>query len=116
MPHLLPWVSAKHLTLYSRYSWQNEKIIMNQLYTSVFTPTDSVDSTYSAAFDTYFHHSLSSTLPRYDLLGYDLTTQVIEMLTKDTITPYQGLQSTIRYERDSVGGGWKNKNIQVIRK
>lgn len=116
MPHLLPWVSAKHLTLYSRYSWQNEKIIMNQLYTSVFTPTDSVDSTYSAAFDTYFHHSLSSILPRYDLLGYDLTTQVIEMLTKDTITPYQGLQSTIRYERDSVGGGWKNKNIQVIRK
>lgn len=116
MPHLLPWIGLKRLTLYSRYSWQNEKILMNQLYTSVFTPTDCVDSLYTAAFDTYFHHSLSGTLPRYDLLGYDLTAQVIEMLTTDTIVPYQGLQSTIRYERDSLGSGWINRNIQVIRK
>lgn len=116
MSHLLPWVSSKQLTLYSRYSWQGEKILMNQIYTTVFTSDDSFDPAYTEDFDTYFHHTLSSTQPRYDLLGYDLTSQVIEMLVSDSITTYTGLQSVIRYERDSPKSGWKNRNIQVIRK
>lgn len=116
MPHLFPLVVSKHVTLYSRYSWQNEKILTNQIYTSVFAPSVAVDSAYTEAFDTYFHHSLSSSLPRYDLLGYDLTNHVIEMLASEIVSTYQGLQSTIRFERDAAEGGFKNKNIQVIRK
>lgn len=116
MSHLLPWASSKQLTLYSRYSWQGEKILMNQIYTTVFTSDNSLNPTYTEDFDTYFHHTLSSTQPRYDLLGYDLTSQVIEMLVSDSITTYTGLQSVIRYERDSPKTGWKNRNIQVIRK
>ena len=36
MPHLLQAVGTHRITLLSRYSWQNEKIVLPQMYTSVF--------------------------------------------------------------------------------
>ena len=36
LPHLFRLVGKYQITLYSRYSWQNEKILLPQIYTSVF--------------------------------------------------------------------------------
>ena len=76
-------------------------------------------------FDTYFGHILSETLPRYDLLGYDITLHLLRMLQqayakKTTLLPadeiWVGTQTTIRYKKVFEQGGYENQTIHIIRK
>lgn len=123
MPHLMKIYGQFRITLFSQYSWQKEKIVLPQLYTSVFASDPVVSEEYEALYRQYFNHELASTQPRYDLLGYDLTSQLIQMLMErknmdvsewmNTHT-WEGAQETIHYQPVGEQGGWENQIIQII--
>ena len=112
------------ITLYSQYSWLNKNIVLPQLYTSAFSEELQVSEAYQLAFQKYFGHELSSVLPRYDLLGYDLTLHLLRMLqqahkenrTLPTDNIWEGTQANIQYKQVSPQGGYENQTIYVIRK
>lgn len=121
MPHLLRACGNYHVTLFSHYSWQNEKIILPQLYTSVFAPMPIVPDDYEQLFEQYFDHELSSDQPRYDLLGYDLTKHLLGMLQQqqmpnDSIShaTYEGIQANIHYLQTNPQGGLENHIVHII--
>lgn len=126
MPHLLQAQTQYRITLLSHYAWQKEQVPLPQLYTSVFLPQPQVSEDYEENYRLYFGHTLSTRFPRFDLLGYDLTRQTLQLLswkkarigTQEELLQrtYRGLQSDIRYERVGEQGGWENRNIQVIRR
>ena len=109
-----------HLTLFSQYSWQNEKIVLPQLYTTVFTNDNEIPETYTSVFEEYFGHTIASAQPRYDLLGYDLTMHLLQLLQNDSLNHdttevHNGVQSDIEYHRLEAGG-YENQMIHIIRK
>lgn len=123
MPHLLKACGNYRITLFSHYSWQSEKIILPQLYTSVFTPQPTVSEEYEWLFEQYFDHELSSYQPRYDLLGYDLTNQLLDMLilqksSQDNTVMLQdvwtGTQANIHYQPTAPKGGYENHIVHII--
>ena len=127
MPHLLQAATMYRITLYSHYSWQNENIVLPQLYASVFEREPVVPDSYQALFDTYFAHELSSTLPRYDLLGYDLTSHLLHVLRHQVDTTIQadsinvfgdllweGVQADIRYKQSAPQSGYENYIMHII--
>lgn len=120
MPHLLEVANTYRVTLYSHYSWQNEKIILPQLYASVFIQEPMVPENYQKLFDQYFAHELSSNQPRYDLLGYDLTSHLLNALLQDTTATmftdniWQGTQADIRYQQTAPEGGYENQIMHII--
>ena len=120
MPHLIQRHSAYPITLLSRYSWQNERIILPQLYTTIFSDSISVTDAYEEIWQQYFNHTLSSTQPRYDLLGYDQTRHLLQLLqtSTDTINTqvWHGIQSDIQYQQLNPEGGYENQQIHIIRK
>lgn len=120
MPHLLTAKKTYKLTLLSQYSWQNEKIMLPQLYTTVFTTSDEIPEEYTSVFDEYFGHEITTTQPRYDILGYDLTLHLLHLLQnnslcQDTTELWNGIQSAIYYQRLEKGG-YENQRIHIIRK
>lgn len=129
---LLAAAAAHPVTLFSHYMWQKENIGLPQIYTSIFEVVqDSTDhspmAAYQQDFEHYFSHTLSSTLPRYDLLGYDLTAHLVgllqqlqdsadEVYSHSVLTKmYHGLQSDIQYQRQEQGG-YINSAIHVVRR
>jgi hypothetical protein len=126
IPHLLAAYSKYRITLFSHYSWQSEKIILPQLYTSVFAKECLVPDNYDELYRTYFNHELSSLQPRYDLLGYDLTKHLLHMLMhgqQDTNAnirevianyPWAGTQANIHYQPIGEQGGFENNNVYII--
>lgn len=114
MPQILNARYGKQLTLISRYSWQKEKIVLPQLYTTVFSTDVPADSThYNELYQRYFHHAPAGEDPRYDLLGYDLTRSLLALMMGEE---YFGIQSDIRLERINENGGMVNTRVQVIEK
>lgn len=125
MPHLLKGYSQYRIILYSQYSWQNEKIILPQIYTSVFKPDCSIPSGYGQMFEKTFGHKRASSRPYYDLLGYDLTSHLLRMLQQTPATSrktsikqrnWRGIQANIHYKKNSSQGGYENNMIHIIRK
>lgn len=125
MPHLLKIYGKYQITLFSQYSWQDERILLPQLYTSVFAPEPQPSEEYERLFDSYFQHDLSSTHPRYDLLGYDLTSQLLHMIhaaeqdsvcVRDTMINHrwEGAQVDIQYMPVSEQGGLENHIVHII--
>ena len=70
-------------------------------------------SHYDEVFAKYFKHEHASSMPRFDLLGYDLIRQLIAIIQGKE---YFGLQSDMQFERVNEQGGWINTKVQVIRK
>ena len=120
IPHLLHLVGKYHVTLFSRYSWQNEKILLPQIYTSVFKEEDMYVEDYENLYRMYFETTPSSQQPRYDLLGYDLTKHLIYSLLDSNAEVYHelwsGIQTEIQYKTASTHAGYENVKINVIRK
>ena len=113
------------MTLFSHYSWQNERIELPQLYTSVFSPEYVVPTSYDELYRYYFNHELSSLHPRYDLLGYDLTKQLLQIMDaaeKDSISIrdtmmnqyWEGIQVDIHYQPMAEEGGLENNVVHII--
>ncbi len=120
MPYLLSGRQGKRLTILSQYAWLTERILLPQLFTSVFhAPQGESLARYEQDFAQYFGHQLSSTYPRYDLLGYDLTRYMLEAL-KDGVfrapdSTYEGVQSAIRFTQ--IGnGGYENTHVTIERR
>ncbi len=114
LPHVLNGKAGHHVTMYSQYSWQKEKILLPQIYTSVFATDVPADlAHYESMFDTYFKHEHGTDLPRFDLLGYDITRQLVAWLQGKE---YFGLQSDMKFEKVSEEGGYINTKVAVIRK
>lgn len=113
MPHLL-LTGGKSLTLHTQYSWQKERILLPQIYTTEFATEFPADMThYNELYARYFGHEHASSDPRYDLLGYDLMRTLISHLCGKE---YKGLQSDAVLVRMSSTGGYKNSNVRVVRK
>lgn len=101
------------VTLLSQYSWLKEDIRLPQIFTSVFTANTSLEA-YEKLWNTYFHTEHQSSIPRYDLLGYDLMTQLVAVVNGETHR--RGLQSNIFWYRESDEDGWQNINVRVVKK
>lgn len=130
MPHLHKAAETGNLVLLSHYSWDNEPIRMPKLLTSVFHPIqeDSLAvewELYQQNYSRYFGHTLASTHPRFDLLGFDLTRHLILILQElqdiaDPVyrehiltQPYSGIQENIIYQHQQEGG-YINRSISVV--
>ena len=88
---------------------------MPQLYVSVFAQEPYIPETYQTLFDRYFAHELSSTHPRYDLLGYDLTSHLLHTLHHQTGNEvWEGTQTNIHYQQTAPEGGFENHIIHII--
>ena len=120
MPYLLSGKRGKRLTLLSQYAWQGERILLPQLFVSVFrSPDNEALERYNQDFAQYFGHTLSSTQPRYDLLGYDLTSYLLDALRDGTFhvqeTLYDGLQSSLLFTQIE-DGGYENTHVIIQRR
>lgn len=118
MPRVIHARGTHRLTLYSRYSWAKEKILLPQLYTSIFTAEDTPErAAYEDLYERYFGHAHSSDMPRFDLLGYDLLHETVAFLREQNdsteAAPYRGLQSHAVFERVSEDGGYQNTHITI---
>ena len=114
LPHLISGKGDRRITLHSLYAWQKERIIIPQVYTTLFTTDDIPElAEYETKYTTYFGHKHASLIPRYDLLGYDITHQFLDALSGKKPTP--GLQSDIRFQK--IGeGGYINTHIALVHK
>ncbi len=108
------------ITLFSHYGWQDELLPVGSFYTSVFNKSKLIDlqlAAYHLKFKHFFGHAIESERPRYDLLGYDLTTYMIQMLQSNApCTIYQGLQSDVLFKQVNDRGGYENTCIQIMTK
>lgn len=127
MNKILSQKNGQDIALFGRYSWKNEKTAIPMVYISMFRePSAGELSAYEALYKRYFGHALSSTNPRYDLLGYDITRSTIHYLLRSQQAiseaerdaafgeAYHGLQSDTRYTRTGEGGGCVNAGIHLI--
>jgi len=125
IPHLEQASRQYHITLYSQYSWSEETISLPQIYTCAFNDSIQVPAQYILNFQEYFGHELCTKLPRYDLLGYDLTLHLLHMLQQAHITSnntlpadiiWNGTLTDIQYKKVAPQGGYENQTIHIIRK
>lgn len=117
MPYLLSGKGNKQLTVLGLYAWQSERVLLPLMAAGVFrTPEGEAAARYERDFAQYFGHTLSSTQPRYDLLGYDLTNYTLEALKTGTFqvpdTTYEGIQSSILFKQIE-NGGYENTHIVI---
>ena len=114
LPHLINGKADCRVSLFSQFGWQKERIVMPQVYTTIFA-TDSVPALaqYETTYSTYFGHQHASLIPRYDLLGYDITRQFLDRIIGNEPTP--GLQSDIRFTQ-AGDGGFINTHIMLTHK
>lgn len=116
---IIKYLSAQkypRICLYGSYSWQKfyDEFKLPMIYTTAFTTDSEADlSTYDADWDYYFGFGHPSTLPRYDLLGYDLTRKLITTIQNRNQS--KGLQSDIFFVPYTEGGGQVNGHIEVLR-
>ena len=111
MPHLAKIQEAGYrIRIVSQYSWQKEKPVLPQVYTSMFT-VEGEHVIYDAMWSDSFKNEHVCEMPRYDLLGYDLMKAlVLRLQGKNEAT---GIQSVIRW-RQVEKGGWQNEGVKVV--
>ncbi len=103
----------------SHYGWSTEMLPIDGFYSSVFNRSKLFDlrlTSYNLKFHHFFMHDISSDAPRYDLLGYDITSWTIQYLLDTYIEKvhYKGLQSDIRFVKINENGGYQNAEIKVL--
>ena len=113
MPHLTALRNKGYnLRILSQYSWIKEDISLKQVYTSMFTSTANRDA-YDTQWSTYYIGDHVSDVPRFDLLGYDMTRALVAWLQGEK--EVNGLQSVIRWQQDE-NGGYQNAAVKVVEK
>jgi len=113
-----------NILLYEQYSWknQNAQVRFKSFSIAPFKPLlNDVDFTnYTALFKNFFNWKITSTNPRYDVLGYDLGNYTIAMIYefgpqfgwgKSKLPLASGIQSYFRFERLTPSGGFINKQL-----
>ena len=111
MPHLEKMQEAGYrIRIVSQYSWQKEKPVLPQVYTSMFT-IEGEHAVYDAMWAESYKNEHVCDLPRYDLLGYDLMKALVLRLQGEQ--EVNGIQSQIRWRQ--VGeGGWQNDGVKIV--
>ena len=112
LPHIAK-IAARKL-LVSQYSWQKENIDMPQVYTSKFASGTDLTNYDQQWQETYKNQHVSE-MPRYDLLGYDLMREMVQLIRKDE-NQHTPLQSPIVWESRSEQDGWQNTYINLVEK
>jgi len=118
--------SDYNVVLFEQYSWINQanKLPIG-MYFSPFISSINQDklSIYNKDYTHYFGKLASKESPRFDLLGYDLSSYFISLFQKfgrkytDKIGTYNftdGLQSRPMFERVSNGSGFINQRVYLI--
>ena len=118
--------SQYSIVLFEKYNWKNQaEKLPSGLYFSPFTTainSEKLDK-YNKEFTYYFGKAISKELPRYDLLGYDLSAYFISVINKygnkfnNKIGSYNfsdGLQSKPQFERTSNNSGFVNQQVYTI--
>lgn len=113
-----------NILLYEQYSWknQNAQVKFKSFSIAPFKPLlNDVDFTnYSSNFKRYFNWRITSTNPRYDVLGYDLGNYAIAMIYelgpqfgwgKTKLPLASGIQSYLKFERTTPAGGFVNTQL-----
>ena len=125
MLHLSSLSRNYKICLVSEYTWQKENINLKQFYTYLFDSKKAgiIDRTmYKMMRKIYFPADVKTESPRYDLLGYDLTSWLIGVLEQQGATldekiqavgRYEGLQSDLEFTKASEDGGWMNKALML---
>ena len=118
--------SDYNVVLFEQYNWKNQtEKLPNGLYLSPFSTTINQNklAEYNKEFMRFYGKTISKELPRYDLLGYDLSSYFISIFHKygnkftDKIGSFNytdGLQSKPLFERISNGSGFVNQRIYLI--
>ncbi len=104
----------------SHYGWGKEILPIEGFYSSVFNLSKLFDlrlTSYNLKYHHFFTHEISSDSPRYDLLGYDITSWTIQYLLNTDVEKvhYEGLQSDIRFVKINEKGGYQNAEIKVLK-
>ena len=95
-------------------------------YSSLFLPSAGMlrKERYIANFNHYFTHSLSCYYPRFDMLGYDLTSMIIRAINQYgagglqehmSDIKHKGIQSDITFVRSNPMGGYVNLLLNIQR-
>jgi hypothetical protein len=113
------------IILFEQFSWRNQdKIIPQNIFISPFsTKYNTLKlNEFNINYVQHFGKSVSKSSPRYDLLGYDLSTYFITLLNKygskfiEKIGTYNfsnGIQSDLQFERISNGSGYVNQKLYL---
>lgn len=126
LPHLKTQRDSFDITMFSHYSWQKETTSIPQWYASVFKQNlaDGLHKDYKTLFNQYFNYAHPTMNPRYDLIGYDLTRYVIQLLRDgDALNEghvaqqeYHGIQSDIHFVRpQNSTGAYHNERIYLFK-
>jgi len=119
-------VSDYMATLYARFSWLNLSLNRNSIvYVSPFAGViNSVGlDGFRQKYSHWFKWNPANLNPRYDLLGYDLTTCFLQHLRaggrqfadgKTAVEFPLGVQSQLRFERHSPEGGFDNRQLYFV--
>jgi len=115
-----------NVVLFEQFSWRNQsEKLPNGLCLSPFVTqvnSENLDS-YNKEFTYFYGKAISKESPRYDLLGYDLSSYFISLFHQygkkftDKIGSFHftdGLQSKPLFERSSNGSGFINQRIYLI--
>jgi hypothetical protein len=127
-PFITPLQAASNdfnVVLYEQYSWRNQSDKLKQsMYISPFI--SDLNSSRLNDFDKEYYYYLgkkaSTEPPRFDLLGYDLTTYFVALFQRygnkfaDKIGSFRftnGIQSQPHFESISNGSGFINQRVYL---
>lgn len=123
--HYVQPLSQQGLSMLSFYTWKEHALPLPSFYAAIFHNVKSLSLekiSYDLNFNRYFGNDLQTTSPRYDYLGYDITSYTIQLLqnrSADSLNLsldnflYQGLQSDIECSRVNENGGYENHSIRI---
>ncbi|NLO70151.1 MAG: LysM peptidoglycan-binding domain-containing protein [Porphyromonadaceae bacterium] len=107
-----------------QYSWRNQNGKKPKMYyVSPFAGNKLGTLFYEQEFQKYYKNKLPLINPRYDLLGYDLTTYFLSLINKNGFTFNNstqnlnfnnGVQSNMNFRRTSRNGGFLNHKLYLI--
>lgn len=104
------------IRLLSRYSWKDKTIPVPCVYTSIFSQKNLLKETaYNIAYNRFFNHDHAYETPRYDILGYDITSFMIHH-HQDGVISYSGIHSYMNFVQDTAESGYINRALEIITK
>lgn len=127
LPHIEPLAIRHKTTLLVQFAWLKEWLNLPvkcpYVCPTLFMRDNPDDSHYAALFARYFRQPVSSSMPYYDQLGYDLSLHLIRVLpallageAHATVLErrYEGLQSVLQYRPAGEQGGWMNQYLNFV--
>lgn len=116
--------SNYNLGVVGQYSWRSTSGKKPKMYyVSPFMGNSTATDFYEAEFKKYYGNMKTTSNPRFDLLGYDLTSYFLGTMKKNGFTFNNsslslrftnGVQSDFNFQRAGNNGGFVNQNLYLI--